>query len=79
LEAADDEPGGPGRSQNEEGVEAMQRVEVKEIRPKQDKAKLLVDHLRVLNQDRFTGYIKVNFSQGAIGRVEKFEEILKRV
>jgi hypothetical protein len=27
--------------------------------------------------DEFTGHIKINFSQGGIGRVEKFEEILK--
>ena len=26
----------------------------------------------------FTGYIKLNFSQGAIGRIEKYEEILKK-
>ena len=25
----------------------------------------------------FTGYIKINFSQGHIARIEKFEEILK--
>jgi len=24
---------------------------------------------------KFTGYIKLNFSQGAIGKIEKFEEI----
>ena len=27
--------------------------------------------------EEFTGHIKINFSQGGIGRVEKFEEILK--
>jgi hypothetical protein len=25
----------------------------------------------------FTGHVKINFSQGGIGRIEKFEEILK--
>ena len=30
-----------------------------------------------LIEDEFTGHIKINFSQGGIGRVEKFEEILK--
>jgi len=30
-----------------------------------------------LMEDEFTGHIKINFSQGGIGRVEKFEEILK--
>jgi hypothetical protein len=35
-------------------------------------------HLMVqLITDEFTGHIKINFSQGGIGRVEKFEEILK--
>jgi hypothetical protein len=31
----------------------------------------------MLTEQQFTGYIKVNFTQGGIGRVEKFEEILK--
>jgi len=30
-----------------------------------------------LMTEEFTGHIKINFSQGGIGRVEKFEEILK--
>ncbi|NVN98827.1 MAG: hypothetical protein HXX17_05835 [Geobacteraceae bacterium] len=25
----------------------------------------------------FTGHVKINFSQGGIGRIEKFEEILR--
>lgn len=25
----------------------------------------------------FTGHVKINFSQGSIGRIEKFEEILR--
>ncbi len=37
----------------------------------------LVDLMRVLVEEGFTGSIKVNFSQGGIGRIEKFEEILK--
>ncbi len=37
----------------------------------------LVDLMRVLIEEGFTGSIKVNFSQGGIGRIEKFEEILK--
>ena len=37
----------------------------------------LVEMMRVLVEQKFTGSIKVNFSQGGIGRVEKFEEILK--
>lgn len=37
----------------------------------------LVELMRVLVEEGFTGSIKVNFSQGGIGRVEKFEEVLK--
>jgi hypothetical protein len=37
----------------------------------------LVDLMRVLVEEGFTGSIKVNFSQGGIGRIEKFEEVLK--
>ncbi|MBU0995313.1 MAG: hypothetical protein KJ737_22685 [Proteobacteria bacterium] len=41
------------------------------------KFELLVDYLTGLKEEKFTGYIKINFSQGNIGRAEKFEEILK--
>jgi hypothetical protein len=40
-----------------------------------DKQQKLVDVLSGLCKDEFTGYIKVNFSQGGIGRIEKFEEL----
>lgn len=40
-----------------------------------DKLKRLSEEIRKLTDKRFTGYIRVNFSQGSIGRVEKFEEI----
>ena len=43
-----------------------------------EKLRKLGDVLRSLADSRFTGYIKINFSQGCIGRVEKFEEILKK-
>jgi hypothetical protein len=43
-----------------------------------DKLRKLDAVLRSLAEDRFTGYIKINYSQGCIGRVEKFEEILKK-
>ncbi len=45
--------------------------------PKHEKIARLVDLMRLLAEEKFTGYIKVNFSQGGIGRIEKFEEILK--
>jgi hypothetical protein len=37
----------------------------------------LIEHLKGIQETQFTGYIKINFSQGNIGRIEKFEEILK--
>lgn len=40
-----------------------------------EKYNRLVDMLNDLSSNEFTGYIKVNFSQGGIGRIEKFEEI----
>jgi hypothetical protein len=42
-----------------------------------DKRAMLVDIIDQLTRAEFTGYLKVNFSQGGIGRVEKFEEIMK--
>jgi|GEM_PF-2759714 len=35
----------------------------------------LLNIIQTLRNKEFTGYIKVNFSQGGIGRVERFEEI----
>jgi hypothetical protein len=43
-----------------------------------DKLDRLTEHLRTLREQKFTGYIKVNYSQGSIARIEKFEEILKK-
>ena len=42
-----------------------------------DKLTRLLEAMRLLAEGKFTGYIKVNFSQGGIGRIEKFEEILR--
>ena len=42
-----------------------------------EKLNRIVELLRCLICDEFTGHIKINFSQGGIGRIEKFEEILK--
>ena len=44
---------------------------------KPEKLARLLDVIRLLVDDKFTGYLKVNFSQGGIGRIEKFEEILR--
>ena len=37
----------------------------------------LVNVIQDMNENKFTGYIKINFSQGGIGRIEKYEEILR--
>jgi hypothetical protein len=42
------------------------------------KLERLIDYLQAGEVDNFTGYIKINFSQGHVGRIEKFEEILKK-
>ena len=39
----------------------------------------LLEYLKDLNEEKFTGSIKINFSQGSIARVERFEEISKKL
>lgn len=41
------------------------------------KFKRLVEVLQDMIDKEFTGHVKINFSQGGIGRIEKFEEILR--
>ncbi len=45
---------------------------------KQSKLEKLSAYMHKIKDENFTGYIKVNFSQGSVGRIEKFEEILKK-
>lgn len=40
------------------------------------KFKRLVEILQEMSDREFTGHVKINFSQGGIGRIEKFEELL---
>jgi hypothetical protein len=40
-----------------------------------DRIKKLAETLRMMIESGFTGYIKINFSQGSIGRIEKSEEL----
>jgi hypothetical protein len=42
-----------------------------------EKLQKLIEYLRGEKCNKFTGYIRINFNQGYIGRIEKFEEILK--
>jgi hypothetical protein len=37
----------------------------------------LQDLITKLAREEFTGQIKINFTQGGVGRVEKYEEVLK--
>jgi hypothetical protein len=48
-----------------------------EKRSKEERFEKIVESMMLLVNDGFTGYLRINFSQGTIGRVEKFEEILK--
>ena len=42
---------------------------------KTEKHERLFDIIQILADKEFTGYLKVNFTQGGIGRIEKLEEI----
>jgi hypothetical protein len=44
---------------------------------KEEKLRELVQYLQNLQGEKFTGYVKVNFSQGSLCRIERFEEVLK--
>ena len=39
-----------------------------------DRMKRLTEAIRTLIEGEFSGYLKINFSQGSLGRVEKSEE-----
>jgi hypothetical protein len=45
---------------------------------KPDRLRKLWSVINGLIEKKFTGYIKLNFTQGSIGRIEKFEEILHK-
>ena len=45
------------------------------IMDKQDKFDKLFDILKDLKKCEFTGSLKINFSQGGVGRIEKLEEM----
>ena len=61
-----------------EGLAMVSRLEHKEVEKKKtDKLSRIWSLIKGLIESQFTGYIKLNFTQGGIGRIEKFEEILK--
>ncbi len=39
-----------------------------------DRMKSLSEAIRTLMEGEFSGYLKINFSQGSLGRIEKSEE-----
>jgi hypothetical protein len=41
------------------------------------KLEKLKEVMKEMVEGEFTGHVKINFSQGGIGRIEKFEEILR--
>jgi len=43
-----------------------------------DKMERLIQYLEGLRREGFTGYVKITFSQGGVGRIERFEEVLKQ-
>lgn len=47
------------------------------VKDRDEKLRELVRYLKDLQGNKFTGYVKVNFSQGSLSRIEKFEEVLK--
>ncbi len=54
-------------------------VESEEFNKKKtDRLRKLWSVINGLIEKQFTGYIKLNFTQGSIGRIEKFEEILHK-
>jgi hypothetical protein len=51
---------------------------VKAVDKSRCKLSRLMEYLDSIKGQKFTGYIKVNFTQGTVGRVERFEEILRK-
>ena len=41
------------------------------------KLEKLKEVMQEMVEGEFTGHVKINFSQGGVGRIEKFEEILR--
>lgn len=75
------QPGGAKRTGDYPQVQYRSRPKIITADPKdrkENKFARLVEYLDGVQNNKFTGYIKVNFSQGSIGRIERFEEILSK-
>lgn len=58
--------------------QAMRVTSVKKpSKDQEERLRELVQYLRDLQKEKFTGYVKANFSQGSLSRIEKFEVVLK--
>lgn len=68
----------PGYATTEKAYAIRPKVVRAEKRVKNDRIRELIAYLNTLGDQEFTGYIKINYSQGSIGRVERFEEILRK-
>jgi hypothetical protein len=44
-----------------------------------DKQLIFSRFLRELRRDRFTGFVRINFDSGTVDRIEKNEEISKKI
>ena len=76
----------PGRESFEVGYVTPDRAYT--VRPKvvvqtkkrsvADRLEKLAAYILSLGDEDFTGYVKINFTQGSVGRVERFEEILRK-
>jgi hypothetical protein len=49
-----------------------------EQKPMEKKLTNVMELIKTLSENKFTGHIKINFTSGTIGKVETFEEILKK-
>jgi hypothetical protein len=76
----DDDAREPGLMPTTQSTEANDggKPGIRAERESRDRLDYVFRVLRMLMDNKFTGFIKLNFSQGTLGRVEKFEEILKK-
>ena len=52
-------------------------VRKKKTEKQSDKISRLCEYIEMVREAGLTGYIKINFNQGNICKVEKYEEILR--
>jgi len=51
---------------------------MQEIKRDKKRFKRFKQYLEKFSKENFTGYIKIDLIQGDIGKIERFEEILKK-